>query len=275
MKKLVSGITGTQEMFELEPRLVVSREYNAEEAEAMAKHRQKRIGQLALTEPTKGFRYAVGGLWIPHSQTENMAVVRYPHKFMKQSAELIKDKVFEKYTDEEGNRTRSIAQLAIWSQFDEDSERRNLTNKYESWRVDARDKYRALNPGLHFNGTVWRKEAEEHPAVMQSMASYLADLKSYVGHPDMIHGFNKRVWMQDGHVKKQAEHLKWSKDFLSTQPDWEFDRWFAESWYNHRSRAKFWHEVTRSSYEMSEDIAVQKRINAWREDMEYRGYILD
>ena len=275
MRKLVSGIIGTQEMFELEDRLVISREYDPEQAKAMAQHRQKRIGQLALTEPTKGFRFAVGGLWVPHSQTENMAVVRHPDKFINQSTQLIKERVFEKYTDEEGDYTVSIARLALWAQFAQNSQKRALAMKYDGWREDAKQKQLALNPALSFSGNVSRKEAEANPKVLHSMAAYLADLKSYVGHPDMTVNFNRRTWLQDNHTNKKAQHLEWTKDFLWTQPDWEFDRWFAESWYNHRSRAKFWHEVIQSSSEMHEDVIVQRRIDAWRKEMTYRGYVID
>lgn len=271
MKKLVSGIIGTQEMFELEDRLVISREYNADEAREMAKHRQKRIGELALTDPTKGFRYAVGGLWIPHSQTENMAVVRHPDKFINQSAQLVRDKVFEKYTDDDGEYAVGVARLAIWAQFAENNQKRALAMKFYGWQEDANKKRAAMNPGLNFNGNVWRKEVEANPAVMGSIAAYLADLKSYIGHPDMTQG-HKRAWMQDRYTQQQAVHLKWAKQFLWTQPDWEFDRWFGESWYNHRSRAKFWHNVIQSSAEMHENVIIQRRINAWREDMERRGY---
>lgn len=275
MKKLVSGIIGTQEMFELEDRLVISRVYDPEEARIMAKHRQQRIGQLALTDPTRGFRYAVGGLWIPHSQTENMAVVRHPDKFINQSSQLIKDKVFEKYTDETGEYTVGAARLAIWAQFASNSQARTIAMKFNGWQEDANKKRAALNPGLSFGGNVLRKDVESNPAVMGSIAAYLADLKSYVGHPDMEQGFHKRAWLQDNHTNKIAAHLEWTKEFLWKQPDWELDRWFGEAWYNYRSRAKFWHDVIHSSAKMREDIIVQRRLDSWREDMEYRGYVVD
>lgn len=275
MKKLVSGIIGTQEMFELEDRLTLSRAYNPEEAQQMAIHRRRRVGHLALTEATEGFRIMVGGLWIPHSQTENMAVVRHPDRYINQSAELIKDKVFEKYTDDGGEYTVGIGRLAIWAQFASDTHRRALAVKFDGWQHDANDKKLAMNPGIHFSGNIWRREAESHPAVMGSLAAYLADLKSYIGHPDMIQGFNQRAWIHKDHNRKLAAHLEWSKNFLRKQPDWEFDRWFAEAWYNHRSRAKFWHDVVESSTKMKEDVIAQKRINEWREDMLRRGYVVD
>lgn len=275
MKRLVSGIIGTQEMFELEDRLVTSRQFDSEEALAMAKHRQKRIGQLSLTEPTKGFRYAVGGLWIPHSQTENMAVVRHPDKFIHQSAQLVKDKVFEKYTDEAGEYTVGVGRLAIWAQFAENNQRRALAMKFHGWQEDANKKRAAMNPGLSFSGNVLRRDVETQPAIMGGIAAYLADLKSYVGHPDMQRGFNQRGWLQENHTKKQAAHFEWSQQFMRTQPDWEFDRWFGEAWYNHRSRAKFWHDVIQSSARMHEDVIVQRRINAYKNEMRARGYVID
>lgn len=275
MKKLVSGIIGTQEMFELEDRLVISREYNTEEARQMAVHRRKRVGQLALTEATEGFRIMVGGLWIPHSQTENMAVVRHPDRFINQSAELVQEKVFDKYTNEDGEYSVGVARLAVWAQFAGDNQRQKLATEFDGWRVDANNKRAAMNPGLDFNGNIIRKEVESNTAVMGSIAAYLADLKSYVGHPDMIQGFNQRAWIHKDHNRKLAAHFEWSKQFLLKQPDWEFDRWFGEAWYNHRSRAKFWHGVIQSSAKMKEDIIVRRRIQEWKKEMEYRGYIVD
>ena len=275
MKKLVSGIIGTQEMFELEDRLVISRVYDPEEARQMATHRRRRIGQLALTDATQGFRVMVGGLWVPHSQTENMAVVRHPDRFINQSAELVKDKVFEKYTDEQGEYTVGIGRLAIWAQFAEANQMRAIATTFDGWRQDALQKRAAMNPGLDFKGNVIRKDVESNPAIMGSIAAYLADLKSYVGHPDMIKGFRQRGWLHKNHHRKINAHLEWTHQFLRRQPDWEFDRWFGEAWYNHRSRAKFWHDVIASSTRMKEDVIAQNRINEWREEMVRRGYVVD
>lgn len=88
----------------------------------------------------------------------------------------------------------------------------------------------------------------------------------------MLSGGVKRTWIQDGHRHKREEHLEWTRKFLRKEPDWEFDRWFAESYYNHRSRAKFWYGVIKKSQQMREDIIAQRRIQTYREDMERRGY---
>jgi len=285
---LVSGKLRGQEMFqfeELNPPLTLSREYNEAEAKEMAQNRIHRIGELALTEQTKGFRYAVQGLWVPHSQTENMAVVRQPSNYMKQAGRLVYDKVFDKYRGDDGEYTVKVAQLAVWAQFADASQQRQLASKYDAWYEDANKKRLAMNYGLSFHGRVMRKQLEygddasdeekrKADVVMGSIATYLADLKSYIGHPDTTDG-TKRNWMQDRYVKKRAAHLAWTKEFLRKQPDWEFDRWFGESWYNHRSRAKFWYEVIHASKQMHNDIIAQRRINAVREDLERRGYEVD
>ena len=271
MRKLVSGILGSQEMFELDGRLSVHREFNEQQAFDMSLHRSRRIGELALTESTRGFKRRVSGLWVPHSATENSAVTKFPEAFMRQSALFVKDKVFEKYLGDGSEHTISEARVAVWAQFAANSQRSAIANQFEAWREDGRNKAMAMNPGIMFDGYVDRYHVESNPKVMGSMAAYLADLKSYIGHQDMMNGV-KRVWMQDRYRKRQEEHLAWTQQFLRKQPDWEFDRWFAETYYNHRSRAKFWYDVTHKSAQMREDIVVQKRINSWREDMKYRGY---
>lgn len=274
MKKLVSGIIGTQEMFELDEPLTINREFSEVQATEMAYHRSRRIGNLALTEPTKGFRRMVSGLWVPHSGTENVAVVRNPKDFMMRNSEFVRDKVFEKYLGDGSEQYVSETRVAAWASFAANNQRSKIANQFNGWRQDARDKGAAMNPGFSTEGKVLRHFVESSPEVMGSIAAYLADLKSYIGHPDMMRGV-KRTWMQDIHSNQQATHREWTKQLLWTQPDWEFDRWVAESYYNHRSRAKFWYEVLQKSEQMREDIAIQKRIHTWREDMTQRGYDVD
>jgi hypothetical protein len=271
MKKLVSGILGSQEMFEIDGRLSVSREYSEEQAIEMGIHRSKRVGELALTEATRGFKRNVSGLWVPHSGTENSAVTKFPEAFVRQSALFIKEKVFEKYLGGESEYDISEARVAVWAQFAADSQRRTIANQFDAWRIDGRNKALAMNAGITFDGYVDRYHIESNPKAMGAIAAYMADLKSYIGHPDMKNGV-KRVWMQDRHRKKQEAHLTWTQQFLENQIDWEFDRWFAEAYYNHRSRAKFWHDVTHKSFQMRDDIIVQQRINSWKKDMKDRGY---
>ncbi|MFZ2126418.1 MAG: hypothetical protein WAV04_02800 [Candidatus Microsaccharimonas sp.] len=271
MRTLRSGTTGSQEMFEFDGRLRVSREFSSDQAGQMAIHRAHRVGEFALTEATRGFRRRVAGLWVPHSATENNAITTNPEGYMNRSAELIKDKVFEKYLNDNGEYSVAETRLAIWAQFAANGQRSAIANKYESWRVDGKNKAVTMNPGFSTEGYVDRAFVESSPVVMGSIAAYMADLKSYIGHPDMMHHL-KRTWIQDGHRLKKEEHLERTQQFLRKEPDWEFDRWFAESYYNHRSRAKFWYGVIQKSIQMREDILAQKRIKAWKEDMERRGY---
>jgi hypothetical protein len=271
MRKLVSGIIGTQEIFELDGRISVSREYDHEQAVEMGIHRARRIGDLALTESTRGFKRKVSGLWVPHSATENNAVTQFPETFMRTSAHFVRDLVFEKYLGDGSEHTVAEARVAVWAQFASDNQQRAIANKYDQWRENGRQKAADMNPGIGQHGFVDRAHIAHHPVVMGSIASYLADLKSYIAHPDAMNGV-KRKWTQDGWKKVREKQLEWTQDFMSKQPDWEFDRFFAEAYYNHRARAKFWYDVIQKSRQMREDIILQRRLNNWREDMTRRGY---
>lgn len=273
MKKFRSGMLGSQEMFEFDGRLKVSAtsEFNNEEAATMALHRRHRIGELALTESTRGFHSKVAGLWVPHSGTENNAVTSNPQTFINNGSYLAKERVIEKYNSDDKEATVPESKVRNWARFAANQEASNLANKYDAWRLDGRDKALVMIQGITAEGYVNRPFIESTTAVMGSIAAYMADLKSYIGHPDMMRGV-KRIWLQDKWVKRQAANLAWTQDFLLKQPDWEFDRWYAESFYNHRSRAKYWYEVLHRSTQMREDIVVHKRRQAWKEDMARRGY---
>ncbi|RWZ78740.1 MAG: hypothetical protein EOT05_03255 [Candidatus Microsaccharimonas sossegonensis] len=271
MKKLVSGIIGTQEIFELDGRIRISREFDQEQATAMGIHRAQRIGELALTEPTRGFKRMVSGLWIPHSATENNAVTQFPETFMRTSAHFVRNKVFEKYLGEGTEHAVAEVRVAVWAQLASDNQQRAIANKYDEWRENGRQKAVDMNSGITYDGFVNRRHSEHHSAVMGSIASYLADLKSYIAHPDAMNGV-RRKWTQDGWTKVRNEQLEWTQNFMKKQPDWEFDRFFIETYYNHRSRAKFWYDVIQKSRRMREDIILQRRLNTWREDMIRRGY---
>jgi hypothetical protein len=276
-KRIVSGGNGTQEMFELGERLSISREYDPAEAAAMARHRAERIGGLALTPAAMGFRRLTSGLWVPHSAMENTAVTTNPETFMHRTGELVKEKVIEKFLGDDSEHEVPEARVALWAQFADDMRQRELANRFNTWRLDGREKAARMNAGFtSFDGFVDRAlvESEAGAPIMGSIAAYLADLKSYIGHPDMKKGV-KRVWMQDRWTKRQAEHLEWTKNMLWTEPDWDFERWFAESYYNHRSRAKFWYGVISKSAQMRADIVAQKLIKEYREDMIRRGFDLD
>lgn len=272
MKKVVSGINPHQEMFRLEEPLQISRKYDLDEAKEMARHRLKRIGEYALTEPTRGFRYAVQGLFVPHSQGENMAVVRYPERYAQQSADIVRRNVFDKYTDPNGDFTISLALIGLRAQFASVKQRRAMAMKYHDWKMNGTDKRLAMNAGLTFDGYISRPEVETNEKILGSISYYLADLRSYIAHPDTTVQYNKRHWIHDGSTRIHDRHRDWTKDFLKKQNDWELERWFAESWYNHASRALYWNKAIGASQQMREDISVQKYIIRNEEELRYLGY---
>lgn len=251
MKPARSGEYGAQEMLTYDdgPLTINFHTYYEKEAKEASRHRMERVGELALTPRTRGFNGRVNGLWVPHSGTENSVVVEGTDLHIRKS----QASALERYEGYHPGSVRGSISRATAAKVDE-------------WQQDAREKSSRMELGIGSTGEVIRSHIETNPLVINGIKAYLADLKFYTGHPDMLSEKGKRQAIQKNWTNKKAAHDQWASNYLNSLPDWDFEKTCIEAYYNHRSRYQYWTNVIRRNPTLARDIWLY---NSLKEQKDY------
>ena len=242
--------------FDVPPRIDIH-VYDPAEALKAARHRQGRKDELALTPRTQGFRARTGSLWIPHSGTENAAVVAIPENKIRTDKRFIKEKVFEKYE----NSRFSVGRVALWAYFAARQSEKDLRSRFFGYMIDAREGCLRINAGLGPAGEVDRDRIEQTEMAYRTVMDYLVYLKTFVGAPDTLSKGERRKWPQERHTAVWARQHAWAEEYLQAIPRHEFEETVQEAYYSERSRYEFWTAVRKEHILFEQRTA--RRFIAW------------
>lgn len=262
-----------QEMMYFDGPLTIDLEhFNRQEAMDAAQRRKKRTGELSLRQiqkhlpgedPTKrkkridrtsGFRKASDNLWVPHSKTELNAVFDGTKLFRRKQYNLVEGLILEKYAKDEND--ISPLRIAAWARFGGTHASQAAAAKFDDWRQDAWGKFNAMKLGIGWKGEIRRSYVVGNNLVLDGIKTYLADLKSFIGHEDMMTQGEKRQWMQPRWTGKLAVHDQWASNYLDTLQDLDLEHLTAEAYYNHRSRYQYWSTTLAHDENLSHDVQV-------------------
>jgi hypothetical protein len=280
-----SGALGTQEMLRFdEPLTVVLNQYDLDDALVAAKNRNSRVGELAKTDYGDGFRERTGGLWVPHSGTENTAVTSLPEVMISRTRRLVHDKVWEKYAEplEEGE--VSERQVTRWARFAGGNASKALRSKFEALIYDSQERYRRiyepllperpaqLDPHEPLLGVIERDRVEASGVAMRGIGHYLIMLRAFHGDKEKLEAGGRRRWPREAHRHKYAEQQEWARNFMSRMPDVDFDRLVKEAYYSERSRHEYMKLIKSHHADM---VRIQGEKNLLRERVPIEVYDLD
>jgi hypothetical protein len=252
-------ITAGQELISFDGPLTINTQgYDTVQAKQAALHRHRRKGELALTPRTRGFLGMVSSLWVPHSGTENSAVVAFPENYVRQNKLLIRDKVIEKYKDSD----KSLQQIMLWAYFASHQVGKELRQKFDAYIFDGREGYLRIHAGLGPDGEIVRERIEEHEVAHRGIKSYLIHLQAFVGAPEVLGKGERRKWPQERHHKDYAQRLEWAGNYLDRLPEYEFAETVKEAYYSERSRHEFWTFVRNTHVEYLKDMHRRQMVAA-------------
>lgn len=199
--------------FDVQPPRVIPKKYDEERALKARRRRNKRLGNLILTEANKGFMSLDKGLWIPSSKGEITVAVDSPELAMNKSKTLIYDKTHHRgYARKAANEVRK----KIEGYYDDASE--------ERWKLT-----RALliNPERVFTEyTVTHSEF-----AIEAMARYVQDLNSYI----------ERDWPQKRWGRYRENTFKARREVNELYIEDLLDL-YDEAFWSVRSRMRYWHQ---------------------------------
>lgn len=241
-----------QEVLGFEDPLTLPKSYDLQRAKDAAARRQKRVGRVQRIE---GFKRRTMGLFVPHSGTENSAVVDLPEHKLDGATAAAESRVKEKYKDSDVLTSR----VDLWAGFAKQRSRGELRRKYRQFMHESASNAARIALRLDlFDGQITREafaydpdyriDPEAHPDELSQgvlayncVLKYLVDLEAFTGsNPDLINRKNQRKWPQFRHHKDYRNRMEKAHEAVEPLAEHYFAEIVDEAYWSHASRNIFW-----------------------------------